>query len=106
MAENATHFAQIECLEQRRLLSGPQLIGEQLLGTLPLGTTGVVLTFAGPLDPISAENVKAYHIYRTDTESGFGGFGVFSIGATDDETIRNEVVFSSAVYDPTTFSVT
>jgi len=106
MHKDATPVFALEGLETRRLFSGPALIGEQLLGGLPSHITGIQLNFAGPLDPTSAENVKAYHVYGLSFNAGSDGFGVFGFGATDPSTGRFEIQFSSATYDPNTFSVT
>ena len=90
--------AMIENLEARRLLA---VVAVTLSGT-PGQLTGIALTFAVPLDPVSAQNVDAYSISKR--ASGDGG----SVGPVDTGSggSTRRVRFSSAVYDPASRTVT
>ena len=89
----------IESLESRRLLAA--VVAVTMSGTAGQ-ITGVVLTFAEPLDPASAQNVNAYSISkRTKGEdSSFGPIDTSEDGKT------RRVRFSSAAYDPAAQTVT
>jgi len=102
-----------EGLEPRKLMTtvaptpvGPQLIGEQVMGTLPTNVTGIVLKFATQLDPTTAENVKAYRIYNIDFTEAVDGYGIFNIGGSDSSTSHNVIPLASATYDPAALTVT
>ena len=91
----------VEHLEGRRLLAATPVVSVGITGTAGQ-ITGVILTFAVPLDPASAQNVEAYSISkRTSGESSsFGGIDTSTGGQT------RRVRFQSAVYDPAAQSVT
>ena len=94
-------LAMIDNLESRRLFAAPAVVAVTLAGTAGQ-LTGIVLTFAMPLDPASAQNVNAYSISKRvkGEESSVGPVDTGSGGST------RSVRFSSAVYDPATQSVT
>jgi hypothetical protein len=113
--------ALVETLERRSLLSAaavavapvsvadepdttpPTLVKEQLLGTDPRQVAGVVLTFSEALDPTSAQDLKNFRVgRRTDQHQNFDQNNQVQQKAFQDGLIR----FTSAVYDPATFSVT
>ena len=114
------HHALVETLENRSLLSGnaaappvsaadgadvtpPTLVSEELLGTDPREVAGVVLTFSEALDPASAGDLKNFRVgRRTDQKQNFDPENEVHQQAFKDGLIR----FTSAVYDPATFSVT
>ncbi len=82
----------------------PTVVSEQLLGTNPRAVSGVLLTFSEALDPTSATDLKNYRVgRRTDQKQSFDANAEpLNQAAFKDGLIR----FTSAVYDPATFSVT
>jgi hypothetical protein len=91
----------IEHLESRRLLAATPVSAITINGTAGQ-INGVVLTFSVPLDPTTAQNVKAYSISKKHKgdESSFGVIDTSTPGGT------RRVRFKSAVYDPATQTVT
>ncbi len=88
-------------LERRQLLAANvPLVAQAFLGSSE-DVTAVVLTFAAPLDPVTAADTAAYRIVRV-TKSRNDGF--FGDGKTERDTDR--VDLASATYDPATNSVT
>jgi len=91
----------IEDLESRQMLAATPVTRVTITGTAGQ-ITGVVLTFAVPLDATSAQNVKAYSISKK-TKGEDSSFGVIDT-STPGNTRR--VAIQSAVYDPATQAVT
>jgi hypothetical protein len=92
----------IEPLEPRRLCATVQAVN--LLGT-ETQITGVILTFNGLLDPVTAQNPKAYFIGRTKTVGGDSWFNPFGLlDQPHDDTVRVRV--ATAVYEPALNRVT
>jgi hypothetical protein len=91
----------IEFLESRRLLAATAVTGVTLTGTAGQ-ITGIVLTFATPLDAASAQNVNAYSISKK-TKGEDSSFGVIDTSTPGQ---RRRVHFQSAVYDAATQTVT
>ena len=91
----------VEHLESRRLLAATPVTAVGITGTSGQ-ITGVVLTFAVPLDAASAQNVAAYSISKKTKgdDSSFGGIDTGSSGST------RRVQIQSAAYDPAAQSVT
>jgi hypothetical protein len=91
----------VEHLESRRLLAASPVTAVTINGTAGQ-INGVVLTFNVPLDPASAQNVKAYSISKKTKgdDSSFGVIDTSSPGST------RRVRFQSAVYDAATQTVT
>jgi hypothetical protein len=91
----------IEAMESRRLLAAGPVVAVAMTGTSGQ-ITGVILTFAVPLDPASAQNVKSYSISRKTKgeDSNIGVIDTSSSGKT------HRVRFESAVYDPASQTVT
>jgi hypothetical protein len=91
----------IDHLEPRRLLAATPVTAVTINGTAGQ-INGVVLTFNVPLDPTTAQNVKAYSISKKTKgdDSSFGVIDTSSPGST------RRVRFKSAVYDPDTQTVT
>ena len=87
-------------MEPRRLLAAP-VVAINMTGTAGQ-ITGVILTFAVPLDPTTAQNVKAYSISKK-TKGEDSNVGVIDT-SSDGDTRR--VRFSSATYDATAGTVT
>jgi hypothetical protein len=81
----------------------PTLVNAQLLGTDPRQVAGVMLTFSEALDPVSAQDLKNFRVgRRTDQKQNYNPDSEFEEEAFKDGLIR----FTSAVYDPATFTVT
>lgn len=91
-----------ESMEPRRLLAGPQVVALTMLGS-EQEVTGIVLTFSAPLDPVSAQNPRAYLIGQTKV-TGEHGFDPLGLGDRPREKVR--VQLQSAVYDPAAQTVT
>jgi hypothetical protein len=91
----------IEHLEARRLLAATPVTAVTINGTAGQ-INGVVLTFNVPLDPTTAQNVKAYSISKKHKgeDSSFGVIDTSTPGGT------RRVRFKSAVYDAATQTVT
>src|SRR4051794_5520158 len=90
----------IETMEPRRLLSAP-VVAINMTGTAGQ-ITGVILTFAVPLDPTTAQNVKSYSISKK-TKGEDSNVGVIDTSSSGD---TRRVHFSSATYDATANTVT
>ena len=91
----------IEAIEPRLLLAATPVTAVTLAGTAGQ-ITSVVLTFAVPLDPVSAQNVNAYSISKhvSGDDSSIGPIDTGSGGST------RRVRFASAAYDPAAGTVT
>lgn len=107
----------IESLEPRQLLS-TTLTGVEVFGTVAQ-TTSIVLTFSGPLDPVTSQNVKGYAFGKVVPGSSDDGFDIGSLlnpfratGREKADTAKPRAVkggkiqFSSAVYDSSNDTVT
>jgi hypothetical protein len=91
----------VEILESRQLLAATPVTAVTINGTAGQ-VTGIVLTFAVPLDAASAQNVRAYSVSKrtAGTDSSFGPIDTSSDGTT------RRVHFQSAVYDAAAQTVT
>jgi hypothetical protein len=91
----------IEWMEPRRLMAASPVMAVTMTGTAGQ-ITGVVLTFGVPLDPASAQDVRAYSISKKTKgkDSSFVGIDTGTDGTT------RRVRFSSAVYDSAAQTVT
>src|SRR4051794_30861168 len=92
----------IEAMESRLLMAAATAVTEVNMTGSAGQVLGVVLTFAVPLDPASAQNVDAYSISKK-TKGEKSNFGIIDT-STPGSTRR--VRFSSAVYDPAAGTVT
>ena len=80
----------------------PTVTGVRVTGQ-PEAVTGLVLTFSEPLDPVRAQRVANYQIFRkTQSCDGGGFFG----GEEECDTERRNVRLASATYDDATRTVT
>ena len=70
--------------------------------------TGIVLTFNQHLDPVTAQNPKAYAVLRRITETTTDSGGLFSTGGDTTTTTvsTRHVRIASAVYDDVNMTVT
>lgn len=91
----------VENLEPRRLFAATPVVAVSIDGTAGQ-IAAVVLTFNTPLDPASAQNVKAYSISRK-TKGDNSSFGLIDTSSPGD---TRRVRIESAVYDPATQTVT
>ena len=101
MAETQAQSQWVQTMEPRRLLAGPAVVSITMTGT-EQETTGIILTFSAPLDPVTAQNPKAYFVGRTEAvgEAGYDPLGLY-----DRPRETKRVNLQSAVYDPATTSV-
>jgi hypothetical protein len=103
----------IEGLESREMFSaGPTLTNIHLAGTVR-AVTSVVLSFDQPLESTVAQDLQSYQFGRVipsnaNDTSGFNWGNVLGFLAQPRQAlIRNyKVQFTSAVYDPTNYTVT
>jgi hypothetical protein len=106
-----------EGLESRVVMAaGPALVAVELLGSVS-SVNAVVLTFNESLDPTSAQNIKAYALGHNPASTSSSGFDLSTLlfRKTNHQTPavrrpvlvrQGKIVFSSAIYDETTHSVT
>ncbi|HWE01771.1 MAG TPA: hypothetical protein VG326_05125 [Tepidisphaeraceae bacterium] len=107
----------VQTLEPRQMLSsGPTLTGVQLLGPVN-AVNSIVLTFSGPLDPTTSQNVAGYVFGKPIPGTSDDGFDYTDLlyrktGREHPDTAKVKAVkkgkiqFSSAVYDATGDTVT
>jgi hypothetical protein len=83
-----------------------QVSGVQTAGSAK-SITGFVVTFNGPLDPTTAQDVRGYRILRQSSAGGKLHFLQWLFGANSgSQTDTSAYKIASAVYDPQTDSVT
>ena len=90
-------------MESRRLMAASPVVGMTMTGT-EQEVTGIVLKFATPLDPVTAQNPKAYFVRRDRKTGGGTIFDFFGIDTT--QTVTRRVTLQSAVYDAAAQTVT